>query len=54
MMVRFKRRVIVDPVTEAREGHELDIAIPVARDLIARGVCEPAEEQESEIAARAS
>jgi hypothetical protein len=43
MYVRFKSRVIVDPVTVAKPGDELDIAIPVARELIAQNVAEPAD-----------
>jgi hypothetical protein len=43
MFVRFKSRVMVDPVTMANAGDELDIAIPVARELIAQNIAEPAE-----------
>lgn len=43
MYVRFKSGVIVDKVTVAKAGDELDIAIPVAKALIAQRIAEPAE-----------
>lgn len=43
MNVRFNRRAIVDAATVAKEGDELDVAIPVARVLIARGIAESLE-----------
>lgn len=43
MNVRFKARAIVDAATVAKEGDEIDIAIPVARALIAQGVAESLE-----------
>ena len=43
MNVRFKAGAIVDAATVAKEGDELDVAIPVARALIARGIAESLE-----------
>jgi hypothetical protein len=43
MNVRFKARAIVDAATVAKEGDELDVAIPVARALIAQGIAESLE-----------
>ena len=43
MMVRFKSRAVVDAATVAKEGDELDIAIPLARDLVARGIVDCVE-----------
>lgn len=43
MNVRFKVRAIVDAATVAKEGDEFDVAIPVARALIAQGIAESLE-----------
>jgi hypothetical protein len=43
MQLRFKARAIVDAATVAKEGDEIDVAIPVARALIAQDIAESLE-----------